>query len=169
MRRAVRNFLPAEGDVFDHAQYERNKAHVEDELFDAGFMRAKATTRRVEVSRKANTANIDLVWKSGPRMRFGPVKFSESQFPPEFLKRYIPWKTGDWYSPDLLLAFQQRLIDADYFSAVIVEPDFSDQDVDRRAGQRVARSREAHRIHGDAPTSPRTPGREFASESIADG
>jgi translocation and assembly module TamA len=56
-------------------------------------------------------------------MKFGPVHFSEAQFRPEFLERYIPWQPGDYYSPDQLLAFQQRLVDADYFATVSVQPD----------------------------------------------
>ena len=61
-------------------------------------------------------------------MRFGEVHFSEAQFPPEFLERYIPWKPGDYYSPDELLALQQRLVDADYFSTVSAQPDLSNTD-----------------------------------------
>ena len=41
-------------------------------------------------------------------MKFGPVHFSEAQFRPEFLERYIPWEPGEYYSPDQLLAFQQE-------------------------------------------------------------
>lgn len=125
VKRALRRFAPAEGEILDHGRYEQSKTNIESALLNDGFLRTKATTHRVEVSRKANTADIDLAWQSGPRMRFGPVHFSESQFPPEFLGRYVPWETGDFYSPDDLLAFQQRLIDADYFSTVTVQPDLS--------------------------------------------
>jgi translocation and assembly module TamA len=51
------------------------------------------------------------------------VRFSEAQFPPEFLERFIPWEEGQYYSPDALVGFQQRLVDADYFAAVSVQPD----------------------------------------------
>jgi translocation and assembly module TamA len=61
-------------------------------------------------------------------MKFGRVTFSEVQFPPEFLERYIPWEPGSYYSPDELVAFQQRLVDADYFSTVSVQPDLEHAD-----------------------------------------
>ena len=129
VKRALRRFSPKKGERLDHGQYEASKAQVETALYNAGYMRMKATKHRVEVSRKANTANIDLEWQSGPRLRFGEVHFSEAQFPPEFLARYIPWKPKDYYSPDELLAFQQRLVDADYFSTVSVQPDLTHTDV----------------------------------------
>jgi translocation and assembly module TamA len=124
VRRAVRRFKPDEGEPLDHGVYEESKAGVEAALFNNGFLLMKpAKPPRVEVTRKANTATIDLQYESGPRMKFGPVHFSEAQFPPEFMERYIPWKEGDYYSPDQLLAFQQRLVDADYFATVSVQPD----------------------------------------------
>jgi translocation and assembly module TamA len=120
---AIRRFKPDEGDVLNHGVYEESKAGVESALLNNGFLRMKATQKRVEVSRKANTATIDLNWESGPRMKFGRVQFSDAQFPPEFMERYIPWQPGDYYSPEQLVSLQQRLVDADYFATVSVQPD----------------------------------------------
>lgn len=127
VKRAVQRFHPTPGEVLDHAIYEQSKGNVENALLNEGFIRNKATHHRVEVVRKANTASIDLGWQSGPRMRFGAVRFSEAQFPPQFLERFVPWETGDYYSPEQLLLFQQKLIDADYFSTVTVLPDLANE------------------------------------------
>jgi translocation and assembly module TamA len=123
VRRALRRFKPDEGEPLDHGVYEQSKSEVEAALLGSGFLKLQAIRKRVEVTRKTNTATIDLDWQSGPRMKFGPVHFSDSQFKPEFLERYIPWEPGSYYSPDQLLAFQQRLVDADYFATVAVQPD----------------------------------------------
>jgi translocation and assembly module TamA len=124
VRRAIRRFKPDEGDPLDHGVYEQSKEDLEAALLNNGFLMMKpARPPRVEVTRKANTATIDLEYASGPRMKFGQVHFSEAQFRPEFLERYIPWQPGDYYSPDEMLAFQQRLVDADYFATVSVQPD----------------------------------------------
>jgi len=128
VERAIRRFKPAEGEPLDHGVYEGSKASVEQALLNNGFLRMKATKHEVKVARKENTADVDVAWESGPRMRFGEVHFSEAQFPPEFLERYIPWKSGDYYSPEQLLAFQQRLVDADYFATVSAQPDLSHTD-----------------------------------------
>jgi translocation and assembly module TamA len=123
VKRAVRRFKPAVGDQLDHGEYEASKKVLETALFDNGFLRAKATKKTVQVRRKENTAAIDVEYATGPRMKFGDVHFSESQFSPEFLDRYVPWEQGDYFSPDELLLFQQRLVDADYFASVSVQPD----------------------------------------------
>jgi len=122
VQRAVERFKPSEGERLDHGQYEASKGAVESALFNSGYLKAKANKRRVEVSRAANSATIDLEWDSGPRFRFGKVRFSESQFDPDFLQRFIPWEPEEYYSPDQLLNFQQRLVDADYFASVSALP-----------------------------------------------
>ena len=125
VERAVRRFKPAVGDKLDHGEYEASKAAIETALFNNGYLRAKSPKHQVSVQRKSNTADIDLEFETGPRLKFGNVRFSEAQFPPEFLERYIPWEEGAYYSPDELLAFQQRLVDADYFGTVSVQPDLT--------------------------------------------
>src|SRR5262245_21369337 len=100
VERAVRRFKPGQGEQLDHGVYEGSKAAVEQALLNSGYLRMKATKHEVKVARKENTADIDVAWDSGPRMRFGEVHFSEAQFPQEFLERYIPWKPGDYYSPE---------------------------------------------------------------------
>lgn len=130
VERALGDFKPTEGEVLDHGVYESSKQAVESALLSRGFMRLQLLTHRVEVTRAANTADIDVLWDSGPRMKLGEVSFSDAQFPQQFLERYIPWQRGDYYSPDELLRLQQRLTDADYFAAVIVQPDVEQADDD---------------------------------------
>src|SRR5690349_8093577 len=131
VERAVRRFKPAIGDPLNHGEYEASKTALENSLFNLGYLRAKATKHTVKVSREANTADIDLEYQTGPRLRFGDVHFTGGQFRPEFLERYIPWQEHDYYSPDELLAFQQRMVDADYFATVNVQPDVEHmQDLD---------------------------------------
>jgi translocation and assembly module TamA len=122
VRGAVRRFKPAEGERFDHGQYEASKDGVQQALLTSGYLRAWTPVRKVEVSRSEGWANIDVEWLTGDRYKFGQVGFQGAQFPEDFLERYIPWKPGEWYSSDKLLEFQQRLIDADYFATVLVEP-----------------------------------------------
>ncbi|MEO8460653.1 MAG: autotransporter assembly complex family protein, partial [Dokdonella sp.] len=109
--------------VFDHAIYERSKATVSASLFSTGYLDAVLERHRVEVSRSSNNAAIDLKWKAGQRYRLGTTHFDGGQFSDQFMQRYIPWQEGDFYSQTELLTFQQRLVDADYFSVAQVQPD----------------------------------------------
>ena len=120
---ALEHFQPKQGQPLDHGAYERSKAEIAAALANDGFIAAQLVKHRVEVVRAANSAEIDLEWDSGPRHRFGAVRYTDAQFPDKFLQRYTPWRAGQFYSIDKLLELQQSLVDADYFSAVAVTPD----------------------------------------------
>ncbi|MEO7326211.1 MAG: autotransporter assembly complex family protein [Dokdonella sp.] len=123
VQKAVASFLPAKGQPLDHAAYEKSKATVQAALFGSGYLDAELVTHQVEVTRSANVADVHLAWKVGPRYRLGATTFEGGQFPDEFMQRYVPWHVGDFYTQEQLLSFQQRLIDADYFSIAQVQPD----------------------------------------------
>ncbi len=123
VQKALAAFVPAKGQPLDHAAYEKSKAQIQAALFGSGYLDAELVIRQVEVTRSANSADVHLAWKVGPRYRLGTTTFEGGQFPDAFMQRYIPWREGDFYSQDQLLGFQQRLIDADYFSIAQVQPD----------------------------------------------
>ena len=123
VQKAIAAFVPAKGQPLDHAAYEKSKAAVQAALFGTGYLEAELITRRVDVSRSANTADVHLAWKVGPRYRLGATEFEGGQFPDTFMQRYVPWRDGDFYTQEKVLELQQRLIDADYFSIAQVQPD----------------------------------------------
>lgn len=122
VRDALTAFAPAQGQVLDQAAYERSKAALQAALAASGYLDAQLSTHRIEVTRATRSAAIELEWQAGPRYRFGPTRFEGAQFPTALLDRYIPWREGDFYTQRQLLAFQQRLIDSDYYAMVQVDP-----------------------------------------------
>ncbi|HET7065564.1 MAG TPA: autotransporter assembly complex family protein [Rudaea sp.] len=121
--KALAEFTPRQGQRFDHGAYEKSKAAVQAALVATGYLDASLATRRVEVSRSANRATIELQWSTGVRYRYGKTTFSGDQFAEGMLDRYVPWHEGDFYAQLQLLKLQQRLIDADYFGIIDVQPD----------------------------------------------
>lgn len=119
---AIKNFRPRVGERLEHGVYERSKSDVTNALQSHGYFDAELERHRVEVLLSAKSADIDVLWNSGERYRFGEVTFSETQFEEDFLRRYVPWEPDAPYSIDDLLNLQQRLVDADYFSSVSVQP-----------------------------------------------
>jgi translocation and assembly module TamA len=118
----IENFQPRTGERFDHAQYEASKTAVVNALADHGFLGARLETHRVEVRTRDHSARIRLEWEGGPRYRFGPTTFTGGQFSPEFLDRFLAWNEGDEYSSADVLDMQRRLVNADYFGTVTVQP-----------------------------------------------
>ena len=120
---AVEAFAPKVGERLDHATYEASKSVVDTTLRGAGFLDAKYTSRRVTVRPEENSATVDLTWDSGPRYKFGAVRFSgDAPFPEEFLRQFVPWREDAYFNSEQVLNLQQRLVDADYFALVAVQP-----------------------------------------------
>ena len=123
VQKVLAAFAPARGAPLDHAAYEKSKAAIQAALFGSGYLDAELITHQIEVTRSANSAEVHLAWKVGPRYRLGATTFEGGQFPDAFMQRYIAWHEGDFYTQEQVLALQQRLIDADYFAVAQVQPD----------------------------------------------
>ncbi len=120
---AVRNFQPKTGARLDHATYEASKAVIETSLRGSGYLDAKPIQKRVTVNADEHAAEVDLKYESGSRYKFGPVRFSgDAPFPESFLDDFIPWRDGAYFNSEQVLNLQQRLVDADYFELVSVQP-----------------------------------------------
>jgi translocation and assembly module TamA len=77
----------------------------------------------VTVRPEEKSAVIDLAWESGPRYKFGSVRFAgDAQFPEEFLRDFVSWREGAYFDSEQILNLQQRLVEADYFELVSVQP-----------------------------------------------
>jgi translocation and assembly module TamA len=120
---ALAGFVPKVGERLDHPSYEASKAVIDTSLRGSGYLDAKYTQRRVTVIPEEHSAKVDLQWESGPRYKFGDVRFSgDAPFPEEFLREYVPWSKGGFFNSEEVLNLQQRLVDADYFELVSVQP-----------------------------------------------
>jgi translocation and assembly module TamA len=123
IRRTQRAIERLQGKTLDDGSYDAARDALSRQLTANGFLDARLTTHRVEVTRAEHSAVIKLAWQAGPRYRYGKVHFDGSQLDEGFLDRYLPFKSGDYFSQDQLLQLQQALNGADYFSVVNVQPD----------------------------------------------
>ncbi|WEN14747.1 autotransporter assembly complex protein TamA [Rhodanobacter sp. AS-Z3] len=126
LRRAKRAIEQLKGQRLDHGVYEQVRDALSAQLTANGFLDARLVTHRVEVTRANHSAVVKLAWDAGPRFRYGKVHFDGSQFDDGFLDRYVPFKSGDYFAQDQLLALQQALNGADYFAVVNVLPNIDE-------------------------------------------
>ncbi|MCP5163962.1 MAG: outer membrane protein assembly factor [Pseudomonadales bacterium] len=120
-----------QGDVFNHGDYQRFR----DELLSLGQQRgyfdAELQEHRVAVNAMTNTADISLVYESGPRFRFGQVHYDDTRLEPQLLEAIQPFRPGDYFDQSKLQALQAQLQRTGYFSGVLIRPDFGAVEHDR--------------------------------------
>jgi len=115
-------FLPKQGFVFHHGDYETSKINISRALNERGYFDADLNTHTVEVTRAEHAADIALDWTSGSRYKFGDVRFEGHQFDNSLMEKLVPWEPGQLFDQTELFALQKTLADLDYFAAINVQP-----------------------------------------------
>ncbi|WP_133479819.1 autotransporter assembly complex protein TamA [Cognatilysobacter segetis] len=133
VREDVDAFRPIAGEILDHAVYEASKTRISRVLAERGYFDADLTAHRVEVTRATQSADIDLLWRSGERYRMGAVSFTQaptSVVDDALLRKLVRWRPGTPYHQDRVERLRESLQRLDYFSAIDVAP-LPDKAVDR--------------------------------------
>ena len=124
LREAIDAFQPQPGDVFAHAAYEASKGQVNRHLAERGYFDAELARHRVEVTRAAHAADIDLAWQSGTRYTLGNVVFTQDPaiIRPQLLDKLVRWSPGQPYDQQRVDDLRESLQLLDYFGRIDVVP-----------------------------------------------
>ncbi|MBA1146014.1 outer membrane protein assembly factor [Ectothiorhodospiraceae bacterium WFHF3C12] len=118
---ALRRSLPLnKDDILDHGTYQTAKQAIRNLALNRGYFEGEYLVHRVEVDTAAYTADVALVFDSGPRYRFGDVSFSGTPFRRSLLKRFLTFAPEEPYSASAVARLNRRLLDSGYFSDVRV-------------------------------------------------
>jgi len=134
LARDLASFVPGEGGVFNHADYDGSRNRLSRRLSERGYFDAEFASRRVEITRADHAADIDLVWTSGERYNMGPTTFKQSPEPvvnDELLERLVYWDEGSYYHQGRLDRLRTSLSRLDYFSTIDIEPKVEDANAER--------------------------------------
>lgn len=112
--------LLREGQVLNHGQYETLKTRISNRALRYGYFKGQYLKRELRVDPEQGKADVDIRYDTGPRYRFGPVHFSETQFSDDLLARMVPFEAGAPYDADLVGKLNQDLLSSGYFSGVLV-------------------------------------------------
>jgi translocation and assembly module TamA len=118
------SFAPAAGTVFDQGVYEASKTRISRRLASRGYFDADFASRKVEVTRAQNAADIDLVWNSGIRYALGRPTFVQT--PPiiraSLFDKLVRWTPGEPFRQSDLDRLRRTLVALDYFSRIDIQP-----------------------------------------------
>jgi translocation and assembly module TamA len=107
-----------QGDSFLSPRYEQTKQKLLATAIAQGYISAYVSQHRVLINPKSYTSTVSLILDTGPRYYFGPITFQQTILKDSFLRRYIPFHSGDPYSSTQLLKLQDNLNNSGYFQTV---------------------------------------------------
>ncbi len=110
------------GDVLLHSDYEKAKSEIRYAASSEGYLDAQLLRHQVLIDPVAYEALIQFQLDTGPQYRLGEVSFKQDLLDEGLLRRYVNFKPGVVYDPDLLLGLQSRLLGSEYYSDVEIVP-----------------------------------------------
>jgi translocation and assembly module TamA len=111
------------GERLNHGAYENLKNRISTLAASRGYFdgRFEATVIRVDVAKDA--ADIELVYDTGPRYRIGEIRIQQKIFREKFVRRYLNFKSGDYYDTDKMLELKSIYNATNYFNIATATPD----------------------------------------------
>ena len=112
-------------EVMSIENYNKTKQLLFTTAEQQGYLKAQLIQHTICIDLTSYTADITIIFDTGPRYYFGPVNFNSTPLNEKFLQRFISFKQGEPYSSTKLLKFQESLTNSNYFTDVSVEPDLN--------------------------------------------
>jgi translocation and assembly module TamA len=124
LNRLREGFPLQSGDVLHQGKYQQAKNELQDQAVALGYLDASYRVHEIRIDPEKHSAEIALVLSTGPRYRFGEVRFSGAEdYPEPFLRRYLAFATGDVFSYTLLGQSQLNYLDSDRFDEIRLLPE----------------------------------------------
>lgn len=124
-QRLVHSSRPAMGSVLNHGNYTTFIDSLTGLALRNGYFDANFLKRRLAVAPGLHQAFWDVDFNSGPRYRFGAIRFHGSQIRQDYLQNIPKIHPGDFYSATALAELTRQLSATNWFNSVVVSPDFT--------------------------------------------
>lgn len=114
------------GKVFRSARWEDAKSALLSSVSDRDFATARIIESQAKVDPDTAQATLSITIDSGPAFRYGELQITGlERYKPDVVQNSVPFRPGDPYSREQLLAFQAALQNSQLFNAaaVTVKPD----------------------------------------------
>lgn len=120
----VADFPLRKGDILLHQKYEDGKGLLKATAQDIGYLDADFPVSRILVSKEESSARIELILDTGPRYRFGQIRFEGApEYSDRFLRRHLTFRKGDVFSQSKLGETQLNLLNSGRFKTALMTPE----------------------------------------------
>lgn len=119
-REIVDDFPVKRGEDLFHPDYEEGKQALVELAAKEGYLDAEFEANQIRVDLERYQADVILHYDTGPRYRFGEVRFNQDVVDPDLLTGYVTFKRGEPLDVNKVLELQNALSDSPYWSRVEV-------------------------------------------------
>jgi len=116
------------GEILHHGKYETLKSSLLSLALQRGYFGGTLLASNISIKEGDHLADINIHYESGPRYRFGEVRFNDFDIESNLLTSLIPFSQGDLYNTSDFHKLQQQLQSTQYFSNVYVTHADKNQD-----------------------------------------
>ncbi|WP_422135685.1 MULTISPECIES: autotransporter assembly complex protein TamA [unclassified Endozoicomonas] len=122
-KRIVKRSPLKKGTVFNSGEYEELKTELNTQAQSLGFFDAQMQTHRVKVYPQENAADVELVFDSGRRYRFGNIVYREiPENTQALIEKMLTFKPGSNYQSVKLGNLNKELASTGYFQQIDILP-----------------------------------------------
>jgi len=112
-----------QGEVINHALYEKSKSMIESQLLELGYFDAQWQTNELGISLKDHSAIVTFDVKTGVRYTYGPIVISSQTPAVKYIRSLAPFKTGEAYQAYIVSQYNLDIASTPYFKSVRVYAD----------------------------------------------
>ncbi|WP_440651942.1 autotransporter assembly complex protein TamA [Cysteiniphilum sp. 19S12-1] len=129
-RNTLNNLPLKQGDILTQTAYEKSKALLTDNFFNAGFLDSKLTEHEIRINMLKYTAEVILTVDTGERYKIGTINIKQQRYDyaERFINDIINISIGDNMSQKKITKANKRLQDSGYFSNAQLLPKISKRD-----------------------------------------
>jgi len=111
-----------QGESLNHVAYESIKDQLRRFAAERGYLAFRFETQELRVDPAQATSAILIVVDSGPRYRFGKLRFSEQPLDEDLVRRLVKIQPGQPYDVKAVTKLNRALRDSGYYQRVEVRP-----------------------------------------------
>lgn len=116
------------GDKLHQGVYEDIKSKLASLGIDRGYFLGEISTSKVALHESFAHADIEIIYDSGQRFKFGKIHFSEFDIQQSLLQKVVPFKEDEYFTTEKLYRLQSQLQRTQFFGSAIAIPDKSNME-----------------------------------------
>lgn len=117
----IENAGIAQGDVLRHPAYSNLKKTLLNDAYALGYLDGDFRRSEIAVAPGRQSADVTLVFDTGPRYYFGDITIEQSILSPDFIDQFVHISPGEVFEPRRLTDLQLALSDSQYFRQAEVD------------------------------------------------